>query len=90
MIDLTFRAQPLNHPSFPGKTIGDVHDAFDRVCDKTNWKLPIDKALVCSADEAIFIRYAIEFMAGGGARAINQFDDTYRFRHPGYYVVIGA
>lgn len=85
-----FRAQSLNDARFPGKTIGDAHDAFDRVKPKDNWKMPIAKIVQCSEEEAAFIAYACEFMCGGGAsyEPIGAF--SFKFTHPGYYAVIGA
>ncbi len=80
----------LTHPAYTDRTVDDARAAFDRVCDRENWKNPIDKVLGCSLSEAMFIRYAIEFMAGGGTTVREVRTGTYRFTHPGYYAVIGA
>lgn len=68
---------------------------FDRVCDRVNWKQPIDKeVLIVNADDLRAIAEAVVFFTGSvptfkpvrmqGARAV------YRCRAAGYYKTIGA
>lgn len=68
---------------------------FDRVCDRTNWKLPIDREVaIATHQEMRAIAEAVVHFTGSvptftplrivGARCV------YRVRAAGYYATIGA
>lgn len=70
---------------------------FNMVCDKTNWKNPINtviKAPAGSSDVGLLcsmIERAIAFYAGGGAKLKWDPEEmTITVKAPGYYAQIGA
>jgi hypothetical protein len=77
-----------------GFTRAELKDAFDRVCDLTNWKNPINRVLIgtLSKRDRAAIECAVVFYAGcnasfaftPGARP------STRVTAVGYYVAVGA
>lgn len=67
-------------------------EAFNRVQNRENWKLPIDAWV---PPEVVDLTVAaIEFFAGGGAEVVERYEDErdvrVRIKAPGYYALIGA
>jgi len=65
--------------------------AFNKVANKTNWKLPIDKKVsLSSVDEVDLVVEAIIHFTGS-VPSYDQLDgDVYHFQAQGYYIAIGA
>lgn len=74
--------------AFRGFTKEELDDAFTKVHNKENWKLPI-KATVKTKELRKTIT-AIEFFCGGGVKIVHFEPLKATIEHPGYYVVIGA
>jgi hypothetical protein len=76
-----------------GKSVtqGELSDAFDKVTNKANWKLPIKKTVVLSGDfEMEMIREAVVFFTGSKATFKAKGLSRYEVKAAGYYAVIGA
>lgn len=76
-------------------TLKDLQEAFCRVCNEWNWKLPIDKTVeVASARERIAIHLAVRFFTASVPTAehikVENGVGTFRFRAEGYYRTVGA
>lgn len=66
-----------------------LHEAFDKVCNPENWKLPIDAT--CTRADIDILSEAIVFFAG----CRPTFEpihgtDNYRVRAVGYYAAVGS
>jgi len=61
--------------------------AFNQVCNKTDWKLPID--CIVPWDLANLYMQAIEFMTGSKAKGEALTGNRYWLRAAGYYVATG-
>jgi len=73
---------------FSGFTREELQEAFTKVQNKENWKLPI-KATVKNRDLRKTI-VAVEFFCGNGVQVTNMETLNSTIEHPGYYVVIGS
>lgn len=75
----------------PGRTRGQLKDAFDLVKDRTNWKLPIRARLPAGtdADQLTLIEDAVVFFTGGDI-TIERDADGVTVMSEGYYVNIGS
>lgn len=76
-------------------TRGDLTDAFNLVCDKTNWKMPIDCEVVLQPGQIDAVHKAVIFFTGApcefdwlGKGETDKF--KWRVRAPGYYKTCGA
>jgi hypothetical protein len=77
-------------------TWGELHDAFERVKPRPNWKMPISAEFTTSTDakesarEVAMIEEAVVFFCG--CRAEVQHVGNFRFRcfAVGYYEAVGA
>jgi hypothetical protein len=80
-----------------GYTRGELHAAFSRVQNETNWKLPINKLIMSSGNpvsdiaDLKLIAAAIVFYVGAYP-IINQVMEAngWIVSSPGYYEIIGA
>lgn len=66
----------------------ELQRAFDGVCDKDNWKNPID-AIVEVQDLSV-VCSAIAFFAGGYPNVSRETCQYYRVKSPGYYAIVGS
>lgn len=75
----------------PGRTRGDLKDAFDLVKPKDNWKMPIEARLPVDtdADKLALIEDAVIFFTGGTI-AIERDAGGVTVRSEGYYHHIGS
>lgn len=80
----------LNDPTpvFLGYNRKQLHEAFDAVKDKKNWKMPIS-AVIDAGKEDVTV-CAISFFAGGNVDAFPLKNGKVRIISPGYYNNIGA
>ena len=81
-----------NTKVFGGYTRAELKIAFDKVCDKYNWKNPI-KNVEVSRDEVRVIEFAIAFYIGAFPTVSfnpSDKDTKYHVSSPGYYAVCGA
>lgn len=62
--------------------------AFDKVCDKTNWKNPINAE--CSRDEVEVTKSAIIFFTGSIPTYQSISDSRLKVTAAGYYLTIGS
>ena len=77
---------------------GQLSEAFNRVANPTNWKLPIDATLGCTPLELAMIVESVRFFAGCTATAVYiaparnapRARLCYRITAPGYYAAVGA
>lgn len=75
---------------------GELKEAFDLVCDKENWKLPINTTLPVKDIQALnTILVAVEFFTG--SKASFEFDNfneagvaCFHVKAIGYYNAVGA
>jgi len=77
-------------------TWGQLHDAFDRVADRTNWKNPIAADFTTSTDantsafEVELMHAAVEFFAGCRPTIRHMGNFRFRCEAVGYYAAVGA
>jgi hypothetical protein len=77
-------------------TWGELKDAFDRVADRTNWKLPIDATIRTtpsandSAREVRLMREAIVFFTGSAPEFEVMRPYVMRVTAAGYYAAVGS
>jgi hypothetical protein len=77
-------------------TRAELRTAFDRVANKSNWKLPVDSVVVFTTGprERIALHVAIRFFTGSSATMevvkLAEGSSTYRVRAAGYYAAVGA
>jgi hypothetical protein len=78
-------------------TRGELSEAFDKVADKANWKMPIDATVGLNTRELVMLTEAIVFFTGcvpnftlipGEARGKRR--KRYQVKAAGYYQTIGA
>lgn len=77
---------------FRGYSKAELHDAFELVEDKANWKNPIDTLVPMKLDGGMRhkINAAVIFFAGCEAKFIHAGRDRVRVTAPGYYASVGA
>lgn len=75
-----------------GYTEQQLKASFDLVCDKTNWKLPIDATLPSITPLAARkqLAFAITFYTGSVATFSKTASGKLRVTAPGYYAAVGA
>lgn len=71
-----------------GYKIADLRVAFDRVCDRFNWKNPIRSWI--SENEVNITRAAVEFFAACEIRITDQWNNCVCVEADGYYAVCGG
>ena len=81
-------AEMDNMVVFEGYTRGELKSTFDLVCDKDNWKMPIDT--IVQAANLGLVCIAIAFFVGDYPEIERDEGSYYRVRSDGYYNLIGA
>ena len=68
----------------------EMTEAFNRVCNKENWKNPIDTTIRATEKDLDVIHDAIVFFTGSMADIWKVRKGMYRVQAAGYYLTIGA
>lgn len=89
MNDLNIQA--VDHFHGRDVTRAELSTAFDRVADKKNWKMPIDRTLSIANDfDMELIRRAVIFFTASSAEFVALGSNKYRVLAAGYYATCGA
>ena len=73
-----------------GHTIAQLREAFDRVQNPEDWKLPIDATLKASVEERRLISEAVIHFTGSTVEWTNFGRGRWNAKAAGYYAAIGA
>ena len=79
-----------NQVVYNGFTRRQLTEAFNRVENKENWKLPIDAVVTVNFAELNAIKAAVIFFTGGAAKSKRRLAGVYHITAPGYYNSVGA
>ena len=71
-------------------TRDELHDAFNLVANRANWKFPVNCTVNADAAKRALIREAVIFFTGSVPRFHRIARGQYRVSAPGYYATIGA
>ena len=88
-IEAEFRKKELTFSGGKRATIQQLHDAFDKVKNVTNWKLPVDE-YVPNDQNVWLIKEAVAWFTGSYPTVTEVSGRTVRVQAPGYYNVIGS
>lgn len=75
-------------------TLRELHEAFERVHDPVNWKLPVDAVIVTDPEtserEVAAVRAAVAWFTGSEADVRHRGNYQFSVRAAGYYAAVGA
>lgn len=91
-LDAESLSQVVAHIGERAVTRRELRDAFDRVANKTNWKLPVNAVIEATAADQLLISEAVVFFTGSvpTITRVPNWPHLSLVRADGYYKAVGA